>query len=119
MNYVNDRIYLRGGWRILRIVLLFEVHAEVAKLVYAPDSKSGESNLMTVRLRPSAYFLFPCKINVTINQSSSKRFCNSLILEYQLLIFVNGSWSYKNEFDDEWTDFDSLYDFQEYEPADR
>jgi len=56
---------------------------------------------------------------VTINQSSSKRFCNSLNLEYQLLNFVNGSWSYKNEFDDEWTDFDSLYDFQEYEPADR
>ncbi len=26
---------------------------------------------------------------------------------------IDGSWSFKNDYDDDWTDFDSLYDYQE------
>jgi hypothetical protein len=64
-DFKNKRVVLRwsgflpkecGGFgcAIKEEALLSSLTAGVAKLVYAPDSKSGEVKLMSVRVRPPA-----------------------------------------------------------------
>src|SRR5215213_4683684 len=56
--FVSAVIKGQGGSWWLRYfqngLIMCILHAGVAKLVYAPDSKSGEVTLMSVRVRPPA-----------------------------------------------------------------